>query len=248
MRVKSQQEPLEVRLNRLVEDVVAVGREHFNAAKIEQAREHFSYALQLDPYHPGARFGRGACNVKLEQFEEGREDLDVAIEFSSDYFTMVRAHFYRGLALLDLDRPEPAIEDFDEYIARVRPSAQYSGRIYRAEAYFKLGIFDGALADLDQAIASETMAPDNHSFGYYIKGVVNMALKHYDKAVSDITKSMSLSSDLNNAADCHAYAAFCHYQRSDIQKAKEEYARALACDPIKAIQTLLSPLTTQLRK
>ncbi len=63
----------------------------------------------------------------------------------------------------------------------------------RGNTYYRLGLYDRALADHDQAIG---LAPTN-ALAYTNRGVVYEKQQHYDKAIADYNKATQLDPTLS---------------------------------------------------
>jgi len=85
------------------------GTEMFKAKDYQQAAVHYTEAIQIQDDIPAIYANRCMCWLKLAEADKALADADKCIELDPKY---TKAHFRRGVALLELDRYEDACKSF----------------------------------------------------------------------------------------------------------------------------------------
>jgi tetratricopeptide (TPR) repeat protein len=91
----------------------AVGRMLLHAGKLEQAREMFQQATQLDPGAFWPHFHLALCAYRCQQFDEALRAASVCVALSPQ---RAACFFNRGLCLQALDERDAALRDFTRAI------------------------------------------------------------------------------------------------------------------------------------
>ncbi|HMB90809.1 MAG TPA: tetratricopeptide repeat protein [Rhodothermales bacterium] len=125
---------------------LARGQVYWRQHQYEQALPSLSRAIELDPHLSWGYYLRGASLIGLERYEQSLADFEhfLASDKAEDD-DRVRAHRWRGIALLNLERPHDAIAEFTACI-RIQPDLAFH-RKERAHIYEALGQLDKAIAD-----------------------------------------------------------------------------------------------------
>lgn len=92
---------VEVRSAAFAEQINA-GRQHAAADALEAAHQAYAAAVRLLPLHPHGYLERGSVAALLGDVPGAVDDLGVALALSEPDEDVLRAHFNRGSALLDL--------------------------------------------------------------------------------------------------------------------------------------------------
>ena len=116
----------------------------------QEAIEHCTEAIHLDPNHSRAYYGRGAAYHNLGQYQRAIEDFDKAIQLDPDY---ALAYSIRGSAYYCLGQYQRAVEDLDKAI-QLDPT-HYRDYYVRSGAYYELGQYERADQDYDTAVELE---------------------------------------------------------------------------------------------
>jgi len=119
----------------------------------QEAIEHCTEAIHLDPNHSRAYYGRGAAYHNMGQYQRAIEDYDKAIHLDPDY---ALAYSNRGGAYYCLEQCQRAVEDLDKAI-QLDPT-HYRDYYVRSGAYYELGQYERADQDYDKAVELD---PDN---------------------------------------------------------------------------------------
>ncbi|WP_414621525.1 tetratricopeptide repeat protein [Calothrix sp. CCY 0018] len=82
----------------------------FQNKNYPEAIEVFNEVIKIQPNNQYAYLGRGASYVLLEQYQQGKTDLDKSIEIDS---SIAYSHFFRGIANGALGNNNNAITDLE---------------------------------------------------------------------------------------------------------------------------------------
>lgn len=139
---------------------LARGQIYWRQQQHEQAIPDLSRAIELDPHLFWGYYLRGASRIALERYEQSLTDFDhflAAEDVKED--DRVRAHRWRGIALLNLERPDEALVDFSACI-RLQPDRAFH-RKERAQIYEALGQTDDAIADYTAYLERASQTTDD---------------------------------------------------------------------------------------
>lgn len=127
------------------------GQIYWSQNRHAAAVEDLSRALALDPDQPLAHFYRGASRMMLQDFEGGVEDMAAALA-SGDLppEDALRAHRFRSVGLMNLERYDEAIDDLTQIIA-LQPDVAVN-YFDRGQLYEATNQPERALADYEQAL------------------------------------------------------------------------------------------------
>ena len=79
----------------------------------QEAIEHYTEAIHLDPNHSRAYYGRGAAYHNMGQYQRAIEDLDKAIQLDPTHY---RDYYVRSGAYYELGQYERADQDYDKAV------------------------------------------------------------------------------------------------------------------------------------
>ena len=127
------------------------GRFYQSKNRSQQAIEHYTEAIELNPQMDLAYYNRGNANSILKNYEEALEDYSKAIQLYPDHSD---SFFNRANANADLCRFQEAINDYDEAFRLGSKNALFN----KGNALVFLGRFDEALRCY---IESELKGMDN---------------------------------------------------------------------------------------
>ena len=119
----------------------------------QEAIEHYTEAIHLDPNHAPAYYSRGIAYHNLGEHQRAIQDYDKAIQLDPDY---ALAYGSRGSAYYCLEQYQRAVEDLDKAI-QLDPT-HYRDYYVRGAAYDELGQYERSDQDFDKA---EELEPDD---------------------------------------------------------------------------------------
>ncbi|MBV1861032.1 MAG: hypothetical protein KUG77_21625 [Nannocystaceae bacterium] len=115
-------------------DLINAGRQHASAESFEAAHDVYAEAVRMFPLHPQGYLERGSVRSLLGDMAGAVDDLGIALVLAEPEEDMLRAHFNRGSALLEI-RQSPAalvhfevaaaagVKDADRLLVRARTEA-----------------------------------------------------------------------------------------------------------------------------
>ncbi len=209
-----------------------LGAHYMGHGNFVKALEHFTAALSLDPLRRPTWQARGETFAHIGRFEECLDDFNRAINGGAAWASIYSG---RGFCKVELGQYESGIEDLS--LAYEIDFSRTAMSLYtRGKAYYFLGEFDLALADLDRNIE---IYP-THSTLYTYRGLIYLAMGDYEKALSDFDQATFSEIDPNGA---YSYSipeaiALTHYGRGralfemgKYNEAVQELTQSLAYDP-----------------
>ncbi len=94
-------------------DRINAGRQHASAESFALARDAYSEAVHLFPLHPQGYLERGSVRSICGDLTGAIDDLGVALALAEPDEDMLRAHFNRGSALLEVREADRAVPHFE---------------------------------------------------------------------------------------------------------------------------------------
>jgi tetratricopeptide (TPR) repeat protein len=135
----------------------AVGRVYAAMHNYPAAIEHYGRAIRIATRDPTAFLARAEANIHLKNYADAQADYDRAIRIGLKRpGERLFAYLGRGYVALVSEEFTAAVENFDAAL-EIEPSAA-NARMWRGYANERLGRFDQAIADYEQACMVE---PDN---------------------------------------------------------------------------------------
>jgi tetratricopeptide (TPR) repeat protein len=131
-------------------------------------------------------------------------------------------YYWRGLALMYLNRFDNALEDFSKTI-QINPMLS-KAYVYRAKLLLTLEQYDKAMDDANESIRLESA----NAIGYEVRGLCWRKLKKYDKALQDFNTAINL--DSFNEHTFHNRALI-WVDLNNYNKALEDHNKALYINP-----------------
>lgn len=192
------------------------GSEFAKDGKFEQAIEHYTKAVTLNPKSISALLNRSTAYETLGDHKKALEDLSSLLSISPNY---VVAYVNRAWAHGRHKEYAEALEDCNKALS-IDPkcAAAFNNR---AAVYNDLGQFDKSLDDSSKAI---DLAP-HLAAAYDTRGVARRHLKQFQLAIDDFNKALSLNPKLGeayyNRAQAYKAIGDTSHATSDEAKAKE---------------------------
>jgi serine/threonine-protein kinase len=132
-----------------------------------------------------------------------------------------KAHLERGVALVELNKLDEALGEFDDAVEFDPTLSQ--AYFYRGVAYSKRGDYARAVADYNETIKLDPL----NASAYQNRAEAHLAAGANDKAVEDYTQLLQLSS----GPDAYKLRGDAHLKSKNYQQAIEDYTEALKRDP-----------------
>ncbi len=187
---------------------------HRQAQEYDAARKRFEEGIpRLEDYDTIAGYER------MQQLDQARQGARVQVREPSKEALVCND---RGIALIDKEEYDKAIEAFNEAI-RLEPgyAAAYKGR---GNAWAKKGKYDKAIQDFSEAIRLNPQ----YAQAYNNRGLAWAHKKEYNRAILDYNEAIRF-----NPNYAHAYGnrglAWAYWQEYD--KAIQDYDEAIRLDP-----------------
>jgi tetratricopeptide (TPR) repeat protein len=146
----------------------------------QEAIEHYTLAIDLDPQSPVYFAARGELRYRLDEFQAAIDDYTAALLLDANQCGYFNG---RGLALEELGKDQAALEDYSRAIALAPDNC--GGHHNRSELYFKLGKLPEALADMTRAIEAH---PDGLSH-FAARGQIHLAMGNSALAKADFDEA-----------------------------------------------------------
>src|SRR5918995_29167 len=187
---------------------VGRGAAYLNKDELYRAIADFSEALKLSPGQAFAHLQRGIAYHRIGETDKALADFGEAIRQgmqTSDLLRLVNqaergkdpelartadqvahAYYQRGMALIDKQDYEGALNDFNMTM-RINPK-EPRAYLGRGAAHLKKGDVKQAVADLDEAIK---LAP-GLAFDYFERGTAYHAVDDFQHAIADYSEAIRL--------------------------------------------------------
>lgn len=230
-----------------------LGRNYLFAKKYDQADKILNKLILLAPDYSGGYLFRGQLNYLLERYNAAIEDVfkaflldgsnkntrTIFIYYAQKNITLAMAkinaritaepengvwYFLRAQLNEGRYMYSSAIPDYNKVIELSDLSHKTDLLAYRAKCYTNAGLYDKAISDYNEIIASDS--GNAYSFAYLAE---NRRLKgDYQGAILDFTKAI----EVNPEQSWFYYGRGWTYEFvNDFQKALSDYNDAIAVDP-----------------
>jgi len=142
------------------QDLLDKAREAQLAGKLDQAADLCRAALRMRPHYGPAEYGLGQILSSQKNYQEAVELFSQALH---DDPSLVDAYLFRGIAFLNLQKPDQALTSLEKFY-RLRPS-DAEVRYYLAGAYNALGDYSKAA---EYYSAQLQMTPERTELWYFL--------------------------------------------------------------------------------
>ncbi len=216
-----------------------------------------SLSAQLDPSLRLERMLDQSWNIRNAQPEKSLELGLQAIALADsleDYYNLVKAHSFTGVAYRVLGDYNKAIEIFFKglELAQKHDIPQQEGYAYIniANLHIYLEFFSQALENLRPALEIAQQINDQSmlSYIYLNKGRVLMHIDSADHALENISKALEIRKATGNIpgqAVCYKYLGDIYFNRDDFDNARRNYDLALSTVDRTADRDLLGNIQLQ---
>jgi tetratricopeptide (TPR) repeat protein/Zn-dependent membrane protease YugP len=185
------------------------GLECFERGAYQEAIDHFTQALVLDPKLGAALYNRGHTMLKMGRLDDAMCDLDAALLVEPG---LIQAYVARGDIWLKRGDSDRAMHEYDTAhgIAPHNPVVLAC----RGYTWFRQQHYDRALADFEQALK---LNPQD-SWSLAGRGLIRLTQGDIDRAFADCDRAITAG-----ATDGFPFAA-----RGRVWMAKDDHGRAIA--------------------
>lgn len=157
------------------------------AGSRERAEEVFGDSVRRSPRDPNAHFYLARVQYLLGKLAEGERNARAAIRLGGD---MARAHRLIGLIWEERHELDKALDSYREAI-QVSGAGHAAAYLGAGSVLFKMGRFEEAVADLQQALKLNPRLEEGH----YRLGRALIELGQLEEAGASLRKAMALSED-----------------------------------------------------
>ncbi|HXV76564.1 MAG TPA: tetratricopeptide repeat protein [Candidatus Polarisedimenticolaceae bacterium] len=194
-----------------------MGLFRMNAGDLDAALSQLDRAIEAKPASAESYTARGLTRYRAGDQDAALADLNRAVELQPSY---PQARLNRGNVLLDLGRPDLAIADLEIFVDANR--SYLPARHSLARALLRMKRYAEAAAHLDEIVRR---GPDYEAF--LNRGVAQVNLERYERAVADFTRALELRP---GATDAWSNRAFAYVRLGRPVSALEDLDRSIALD------------------
>lgn len=194
------------------------GEKSFNEQDYKNAIIEFTKVIEEKNNHDRALNFRGLSYEFTNELENAVSDFKKAIEIKEK----------EGEYHLNLGRVLYKQDKFNEAVNALTQAIDHDKKLNEAYEYKSLSLI--ALKRYQDAIdnSDDAISKDKSARNYYIKGVAQDSLMHYDEAVYSFDRALFYSSKM---VEAHLGMAFSKMKLQDYSKAIESCNKALTIDP-----------------
>jgi tetratricopeptide (TPR) repeat protein len=192
-------------------------------AEHDRAVADFNELVRLKPTQSSLT-ARAEAHYNKGNFDWALADLDKAAELGPEQFGIYNL---RGLVWRFRGEFDQAIAQFDKAFAFAKPKTNHQAFAYanRCAALRAKGDLDRALADCEKAV--NTFGAGGYTLAH--RCAVWLDRNEPDRAIEDCSDAIRRNARLSGA---HARRALAYERKGDIQRARTDYAAALALPPV----------------
>lgn len=186
----------------------------------DAAIAELSKAIRLNTRYAPAYASRGEVFLAQQRYDQAIADLSKAIELETQPLVLAGLHYRRGLAYLDVGKPDKAAADFDRSLT-LNPQ-QPDALAWRGSARGHLQQWRAAIDDLQQAIAMNPSGAELYT---------QLADACAQAAITDLDARLATQPDV---AAWLLDRAVAHDFRGAPQAALQDYNGAIKLEPLQA--------------
>jgi tetratricopeptide (TPR) repeat protein len=206
-----------------------LARIYLDLGNPERAREELQSGLRTRPNVPHLLSLLGEANRQLGNPALSAEQNKRALEADPSFFV---AHYYLGLAYLDLRKQEEGIRELETAAKSEAPIPD----IYLSlgSIYVQRGDLDGALELFKKAVVAAPARPEAHlrlGQAYRLKKMAGPALQELAMAFPDRTQFLNTAYYQQLEADTLFERGMVYQSTGDRRRAIAEYLKVLEVDP-----------------
>jgi tetratricopeptide (TPR) repeat protein len=207
-----------------------LARIYLDLNQARKAKEQLEAALSIRPNVPHLLSLLGEAHRQLGSPQLAIDHNRKALVADPSFFI---AHYYLGLAYLDLKKDDEAIRELEESAKPGYPAAEIY--LTLGKVYFQKGRIERALALFQKAVAAAPAQPEGHlrlAQAYRSKRQPEMALKELSLAVPEGQRLLSNAYYQQLQAEVFFERGLIHQERRAFPQAIEAYTSALELNPL----------------
>jgi protein O-GlcNAc transferase len=182
--------------------------------KFQESIELFQRALSRSAQYPEVNFFLGASYLGSNQFQKATESFKAELSTPNPH---PRCHYYYAIGLVSLGRPDDAIAQFNQSLARNPKDADALYQLARLHMNAALEIIQG-LTDID---------PDSFQL-HALMGEIYASNKLYEDSLKEYRAALVKRPD---APGLHYALGVAYRNLKQIDEAEKEFLQALREDP-----------------
>jgi len=206
-----------------------LARIYLDLGNPERAKEELELGLRTRPNVPHLLSLLGEANRKLGNPELSAEQNKKALEADPSFFV---AHYYLGLAYLDLRKEEEGIRELETAAKSDSPIPDIY--ISLGFLYFQRGNLDGAIELYKKAVTAAPGRPEGHlrlGQAYRLKKLAGLALQELGLAFPDGAHFLNTAYYQQLQADTFFERGLVYQEIGDRSRAIGAYVKVLELDP-----------------
>ena len=167
----------------------------YKQKRFQDAAAEFEKLIEADPLYEAGYRVLGDCYLKLKKFADASDAFEKAVELDSNNFTSVQGLAIARYNLKDYEKTVSALTR-SESLAK-SPPQKYQLHHIRGSAYYNMGQFSEAVAELSLAINIQ-----RGNFADILQlGISNFRLDNLDEARKHLEQAVSIRPDSAEARD-----------------------------------------------
>ncbi|HEY3127820.1 MAG TPA: tetratricopeptide repeat protein [Acidobacteriota bacterium] len=204
-----------------------LARIYLDLGRPQKAKEQLESALMIRPNIPHLLSLLGEANRKLGNIDISMEQNRKALEIDPSFFV---AHYYLGLAYLDLKKEEEAIRELE---TAVKFSAAAEMCLTLGTVYFRKGDLDRAVELYQKAVAADPAKPEAHlrlAQAYHVKKLPDLAFEQLAQAYPEGQRFLNTPYYQQLQVEILFERGLIYQEKGALSLAAEAYSRVLQLD------------------
>jgi tetratricopeptide (TPR) repeat protein len=170
----------------------AVGRSLFRAAKVEEAKEEFQQAIDMEPGSFWPNFYQMLCDYRLKQFDEAVKRAYACVALAPN---RAECFYNRGLAQQALGQQSAALKDFDRAL-KLEPTLAVAS-LHRGMVFVEQRRF----ADATQALTDALDHGADPAQVHYQWALLHLVRQDRTAALESVQQALKHNADFTPAVD-----------------------------------------------
>ncbi|KAA3612080.1 MAG: tetratricopeptide repeat protein [Calditrichaeota bacterium] len=209
---------IDTEYERFIAQLTGLFREAAESSDLQKKLELYSQIIALDPQNATAHFNRAVCYLSSHNPESALRDLSITARIDPAFQQL---HYYWGVALMQQQKYESAIPEFNAAIASSVSDHAY---FKRAMCHLNLQNYAAAVDDFTHAIGV-----DSSNVTYVQnRALCLIKLKEYPRASKDF--QWIITREPENTSAWYNFG-LCHWKLRQWQQAADAWEKCLSIDP-----------------